>query len=135
MPEVKKNDIISCTRNGSKIVCKVETVVEYGPTPDSWIVRAYQLDNKHIRLFEMKNVELASTLQIQQYKDTLKRFKQYTIIVDRKGTERKRIGTLNELNLHFGKNAKTIGQLIKQIQKDYSEREAACYERTFIRKG
>ena len=58
-----------------------------------------------------------------------------TYTITRKHTyhgETSKTGTLEFLNMHYGKNAKSIKALRNQIQADYAEREAACYERTII---
>lgn len=41
-------------------------------------------------------------------------------------------GTLDELNQYFGESAKSIKSLVSRVQRKYEEREAACYNRTFI---
>ena len=57
--------------------------------------------------------------------------KTYNLIITRQdGRIDTRIGTLEELNRAFGKNAKSIKTFLNQIRKSYSDREAACYRRT-----
>jgi cellulose biosynthesis protein BcsQ len=57
--------------------------------------------------------------------------KTYNLIITRQdGRIDTRIGTLEELNRSFGKNAKSIKTFLNQIRKSYNEREAACYRRT-----
>ena len=46
--------------------------------------------------------------------------------------EREVSGTLEELQTYFGVKAKAIGSLVNKVQKQYEEREAACYNRTFV---
>ncbi len=41
-------------------------------------------------------------------------------------------GTLTELNAYFGVDCKSVKTLINKVQRKYEEREAACYNRTFI---
>jgi hypothetical protein len=59
-----------------------------------------------------------------------------TYTITRKRTNRDNststTGTLEFLNMRYGKNAKSIKTLVNLIQTDYADREAACYERTII---
>lgn len=41
-------------------------------------------------------------------------------------------GPLSYLNEYYGINCKSIKALINKVQRRYNEREAACYNRTFV---
>lgn len=41
-------------------------------------------------------------------------------------------GTLEELCDYFGVKASTIKSLVSKVQRSYEQREASCYERTFV---
>lgn len=57
--------------------------------------------------------------------------KTYTLVKSgRRNAEIK--GTLAELNDYFGFNCKSVTAIVNKAQRQYSEREAACYDRTFI---
>jgi uncharacterized protein (UPF0332 family) len=57
--------------------------------------------------------------------------KNYTLVWTGR-REKKETGTLEHWNKYFGFNCKTIKALVRKAQNNYSEREAACYTRTFI---
>jgi len=72
--------------------------------------------------------------------------KTYTVQQTRKGRTTEIKGTLPELIEYFGytlecgnswnrkiqKNPKTIKSFISNLQRSYEEKEANCYERTFV---
>lgn len=73
--------------------------------------------------------------------------KTYTVIKSYRGKDYEVQGTLEELISYFGytlevghswnskikRNPTTIKSFILNLQKSYEEKEAACYERTFVR--
>lgn len=46
--------------------------------------------------------------------------------------EREVSGTFEELQAYFGVKAKTIKSLVGKVQQSYEQREATCYNRTFV---
>ena len=57
--------------------------------------------------------------------------KTYTVTKTRgNGNVSTKSGTLDELNAYYGKHAKSIKTLVRQVQSDYADREAAIYNRT-----
>lgn len=56
----------------------------------------------------------------------------YKVTLKKNDRSREHKGTLSELNDIFSQNARDIKTLVRRVQNSYAEREACCYNRTYV---